>query len=222
MSLIVSEYDNNENENRVCFWLRLDAWHLRDAAMVLVDIDPDGSEENKREQGFKCIKTFKEGFCPNIDFSEHDDEIFLDDEMEISYKESLRKFTVYQRKYDDMCRILYNLDDIEYEKPSYWIDRAIAKKVNIPWLEFAIRKELYNPKNTEQIKQKSDKQLNTRTENNYLRLIFALANGIEGFNPKKPFESAKLIIDETEIALSQDTIASYITKAYELNSKEIG
>jgi hypothetical protein len=65
-----------------------------------------------------------------------------------------------------------------------------------------------------------EKPLNSRTENNYLRLIFALAGNIEGFNYNKPYESAKLIIDATEISLSQQTIADYISKAHALNSKE--
>jgi len=61
--------------------------------------------------------------------------------------------------------------------------------------------------------------LNTRTENNYLRLIFTLANSIKGFNPKKPYEAAQLIIDETGINISQQTISDYISKAYEIESK---
>lgn len=66
----------------------------------------------------------------------------------------------------------------------------------------------------------SEKPLNTRTENNYLRLIFALAGNIVGFNYNKPYESAKLIIDATEINISQQTIADYISKAHALDSKE--
>ena len=65
-----------------------------------------------------------------------------------------------------------------------------------------------------------DKALSTRTENNYLRLIMALANGIKDFNPQKPYEAAQLIIDATEIGLSLQTIADYISKAYELHCKE--
>ena len=65
----------------------------------------------------------------------------------------------------------------------------------------------------------SPKPINIRTENNYLRLIMALANEIRGFNPKKPFESAQIIIEQTDIDLSQATLASYISKAYELQSK---
>lgn len=67
-----------------------------------------------------------------------------------------------------------------------------------------------------------EKPLSARTENNYLRLIFALAGNIKGFNHNKPYESAKLIIDSTEIQISQETLAGYITKAFELYSKEHG
>lgn len=68
-----------------------------------------------------------------------------------------------------------------------------------------------------------EKPLSGRTENNYLRLIYTLANSIEGFNPKKPHEAAKLIIDATGIeSIKQETIANYISKAHALDSKERG
>lgn len=64
-------------------------------------------------------------------------------------------------------------------------------------------------------------QLNPRTENNYLRLIMSLANGIKDFNPRKPYEAATLILNETGIDnISQQTLAGYITKANELYKKE--
>lgn len=65
-----------------------------------------------------------------------------------------------------------------------------------------------------------DKPLSTRTENNYLRLIMQLANNINGFNPKKPHEAASLIVKNTNTNLNEKTIAGYIQKAYELDSKE--
>lgn len=64
------------------------------------------------------------------------------------------------------------------------------------------------------------KVLSTRTENNYLRLILTLANNIEGFNPNKPYEAAKLIINETDIDISQQTISDYISKAYKIESQK--
>jgi hypothetical protein len=77
-------------------------------------------------------------------------------------------------------------------------------------------------KEDEAIKLVAEKPLSARTENNYLRLIFALAGNIDGFNYNKPYESAKLIIDATEIDISQQTIADYISKAHDLDSKEKG
>ena len=66
-----------------------------------------------------------------------------------------------------------------------------------------------------------EKPLSTRTENNYLRLIMALANGIKDFNPTKPYAAAKLIIDETGIEkISLETIAGFISKAHALDGKE--
>lgn len=64
-----------------------------------------------------------------------------------------------------------------------------------------------------------EKPLSQRTENNYLRLIMSLANGIKDFNPRNPYEAAQLIIDETGIDLSKQTIADYIIRAYALESK---
>jgi hypothetical protein len=66
----------------------------------------------------------------------------------------------------------------------------------------------------------TNKTLSSRTENNYLRLILTLANNIEGFNPKKPYEAAKLIIDATDIDISQQTISDYIKKAYEIECQK--
>lgn len=77
-------------------------------------------------------------------------------------------------------------------------------------------------KEDEDIKPLTEKPLSSRTENNYLRLIFALAGNIKGFNYNKPYESAKLIIDATETKISQQTIAEYISKAHALDSKERG
>lgn len=63
--------------------------------------------------------------------------------------------------------------------------------------------------------------INPRTENNYLRLILQLANSnIKNFNPQKPYEAAKLIIENTHLNISEQTIADYITKASVLESKE--
>ncbi len=66
----------------------------------------------------------------------------------------------------------------------------------------------------------TNKTLSSRTENNYLRLMLTLANNIKGFNPKKPYEAAQLIINETDTDISLQTISDYIKKAYEIESQK--
>lgn len=68
----------------------------------------------------------------------------------------------------------------------------------------------------------ADKPLHPRVENNYLRLIFALANNIEGFNHKKPHEAAQLILDENDkLKIGKETLALIISNAYKLNVKDM-
>lgn len=67
----------------------------------------------------------------------------------------------------------------------------------------------------------SEKPLHVRTKNNYLRLIFALANEfIKDFNPKKAHEAAGKIINATGIEIDEKTLAAYVSEAYSLTSKE--
>lgn len=104
--------------------------------------------------------------------------------------------------------------------PSYYIDWAISKRIDIPWLDDVIEQGFYKPKQTNKDKSEIEKPINKRTENNYLRLILSLAMSIKDFNPQKPYEAAKLIIDETGIDIGKQTISDYITKAYELEIKK--
>ena len=89
-------------------------------------------------------------------------------------------------------------------------------ETNSSRLEIAIEKGFYRPQQLQEV----EKTLSARTENNYLRLIMKLANSIEGFNHKKPYEAAKLIIDAIEIDISQQTISDYIKRAYEIESQK--
>ena len=67
------------------------------------------------------------------------------------------------------------------------------------------------------------KPLSTRTENNYLRLLYAFATSVKGFDATNPNGSAKLIIEELGITfVKQQTISDYIQKAHELECKERG
>lgn len=202
--MVVSGYDkdDNGNENRICFWLRLDNWHLCEAAMLFIDIDPDTVE--KPENNFYSLKTLT-----GLDYT-------LDDFDSPSWDEEL---AICQKKYNDMHRILFH-PDMEYDTPTNWLNRAIIKRVDIPWLNFAIQNGFYKRENNCTDNLKIEKTLSQRTENNYLRIIYSLMTTIKGFEPTRPYEAAQLIINEIGFEdISKETLAKYISKAHELESK---
>lgn len=129
-------------------------------------------------------------------------------------------FNAFKNKLTRLERFWFSGSYPQSNPPSFYIDWALSKKIDIPWLNYAIEKGFYIPKSKVKESVKVEKQLSTRLENNYLRLILTLANSIEGFNPKKPYEAAQLIIDETGIDISKQTISDYITKAYEIESQK--
>lgn len=111
------------------------------------------------------------------------------------------------------------------DTPKYFIDWALSKRIIPAWLDWAIENKLYVPTEIDiaTIEQVAiiDKPLSTRSENNYLRLIYAFASTIKDFDPTNPNGSAKLIIDDLGVSfIKQKTISDYIKKAYELECKE--
>jgi hypothetical protein len=197
MSLVTSVYDSDDkgNENRICFWLRLDGWHLCEAAMIFVNIDPDNANRRNSEN-FTRIKTFNGLEYPSIDDYGFPIEIGIDD-MCNTYYEGQDELGIYQKKYDDMHRILFN-PDIEYDSPSNWIERAILKKINIPWLEFALSKSFYTPKKIDSNKQISDKPLTNKERQTLLVIIAAMAKELE-IDVSKVSKSGVLIENLTQL-----------------------
>ena len=211
--MIVSVYDGDDDgiENRLKFWLRLDSWPVRDACWLLLDVDPD-TVEYVDDNNLAHLRTLKGKLVKS--FTRVDNESL----------EKIKLLDRYLSNYFDLVRIIggsYQVDrNLEFEIFKV-IEKALSKNIEIPWYEWAVKKGFYVPKNEPATKQEAEKPLSVRTENNYLRLIFKLANGIKDFNPKKPYEAAKLIIDETGIEnISRETIANYISKAHELESKK--
>lgn len=59
MGLIASIYDTNENgaEGRLLYWLKLDTWSLKQAAMIITNIDPDHAFVDQNFN-FSSLKSF--------------------------------------------------------------------------------------------------------------------------------------------------------------------
>ncbi len=130
ISPIASVYDGDENgdQNRLNEWLRFDMWSRDDAALIFADINPESVKHD-----FKYATTFRG--APILDRDNQGNLICLwveedgtnvyggTDELERLYKCC-----------SDLQRTLVTKD---HASPKEWIDSAISKKFDIPWLEWA-------------------------------------------------------------------------------------
>ena len=108
MSLIVSAYDGDDegNENRLLFWLRLDEWSLHQAAMIIADINPDTAKFDKNHN-FKNLQTFKGEEFPECD-SNGFPIVESEDDMGHLWYVGSHKLKWFSQRYDDLHRIFTN------------------------------------------------------------------------------------------------------------------
>lgn len=186
--------DEDGNENRILFWLRLDTWHLCDSAMLFADINPDSVQwESNIFIGLKALNN-KDYLC---DLSNPIP--FWDSELKI-----------FQGKYDDLHRILFN-PDIEHDTPHNWIERALAKKISIPWLGFAIEQGFYEkPKQLLEVEKPiSDKERET------LLVIFAALAKEARIDILKTSKAGEIIASMTQqlgASIGATTIETHLKK----------
>jgi hypothetical protein len=111
---------------------------------------------------------------------------------------------------------MINQEDIEY-RCVFMIDDIDFREA-LGEIPARLNKVVVNekPKQLQEV----EKPIHPRTENNYLSLILTLCSSIEGFDAKKPYEAATLIIDTTGTKLNKQTIADYITKAYAIECEK--
>ena len=130
------DVDKDGNENRILFWLRLDTWHLCQAALLFIDVNPDSVEWHKNKNWYE-LTTLK-----GVAFAAYAFENNAEEDAKI-----VKDIEQYERKYNDMHRILFD-QDMEFNTPDNWIERALAKNISIPWLDFAIEHGFYKSETT--------------------------------------------------------------------------
>lgn len=220
--------------SRLDMYLALEAWDWKDALLLLAGAIPDGANVNwEGYLNFTGVRinapevinvAFIDCRLPEYDVPDsyaydNNDNYFKGDDL---IERKISELSNFQNKLAKIYTFWINALEPHKEKnsPSYYIQWALTKSFKIDWLDWVIEKGFYVPKNDSKENFDFEKPLSTRTENNYLRLILSLANGIKDFNPRKPYEAAQLIIDETGIDISKQTISDYITKAYKLESQK--
>lgn len=144
MGLKASEYAVDEaNAKLLKSWLTAGKWSIEQATLLFLEIDPD------RTQG-DCFATFSGHRSIQYEYYDDDDpssriSYWVDDDGEPDYLTSEQRTLLNEtrRTYKEIER---NLNLHESAEPVEWICLACKKGITIPWLEWAIERKLYIPK----------------------------------------------------------------------------
>ncbi len=140
MDQISSDYTIDEsNAKQLKAWLTAGKWSIQDATLLFLDIDPD------RHCG-ECFATFSGHGSIRYDYYDDDNpssqiSFGVDDDGEVDY------LTAEKRNLLNQTRSLWKeierkLNLYESAVPQEWIDLALKKGVDIPWLAWAKRNNL--------------------------------------------------------------------------------
>ncbi len=226
MGLIAYAYDTPEGiENRLSFWLSMDEWGIAEATQIIADIDPDQSIKSgaKGNVIFQSVKLFTGHQVPEeTDEDSHDDRFdgCICNDHSCAHCEANGELFAYARKCKDISRLLNKRsENLTYASPKVWIDRALAKKIEIPWIEWAKKSGLLpvglaeNVVPMKQANTTEDKPLSTKERDTFLIIIAALC----GDSVITPADrgSASLIAKLTEgigAPVTDDTIRKVLAK----------
>ena len=171
----ISGYDKSEDgkENRLIHWLRVFNWSIEDAALILLNINPETVIYNEYEDNFSSYETFTGKQFVNINSGEFrlqfDNEYTGIDEDLSGNQIIMNKVKDYKLYFGGSARIDF------YISPQQWIEAALFKSIDIPWLQFAKDNGFYKPNAVNKNLVSVDKPLSNKERNTFLVIIAALA-----------------------------------------------
>ena len=173
-------------ENRLKFWLSMDAWSIDDAAQIITGIDPDKTikprvSDNTGSRILGRLTLFDGCQLPSppreetyrfvggelFDSLELVEENF--DDIYDADIERRREESNARKAYFDKCASiarLFNNPTTCPTSPKEWIERALSKNIAIPWLALAKEKGLLPNSMTEEFE--SPSKSNASTDKTYV------------------------------------------------------
>ena len=209
---MIEETYNKLKKDRYFYWLGLDSWGIEHAVWLFLEIDPDYVEDDGKD-----IHTLRLLSNSLLIYSfTRDGEIPFSDEVEQEAIDELNKFTFVFHKY---IKLLRSKDMGATEEdllcfrasPSFWINKALEKKIEISWLELVIQKGYYNPKVCVDL---IEKKLTNRERETLLILIAALAKEAK-IDIAKISKAGELIANMTQLIgtpVGATTIETHLKK----------
>lgn len=214
-------------ENRLRFWLTMDEWGIDEATQIISGLDPDktikpSTNGNIHSLGSVTLFNGRKIPAPDLEMcgcGKDDCNDCANQEEGISEaQDELNELNAYFLKCKDMAR-LFNSPSNNSISPKEWIERALSKKISIPWLRLAIERGLLPKDLAEKIgpvKQNNatkEKPLTTTERNTLLTIIAALCDD-SVINPSDR-SSASLIAKMTEdfgAPVTDETVRNVLSK----------
>ncbi len=160
MSLIETTYEIPKGmENSLRFWLARDAWGIDEATQIITGIDPDktikpsANKNSGTSHIFGSITLFNGCRLPYLpekvykivggEFSDSlelvDDENFDEFSDDLEHERHELESNALKAYFGECNKIarLFNNPSTTPTSPEEWIERAISKRINIPWLKTA-------------------------------------------------------------------------------------
>lgn len=177
------------------FWSKLDAWHYRDAALLLCGFDPD----------------IAKGTGLRLDGRNHP----------MKYAEASKVYRILKSAPDLGHNLAHPFAIIEYAlKKNLPMPKALFETVRDRYClecKFEGREVVGN------LVQQSEAEPHPRTRNFLLRLIYVMAVRGYGFKMDKPYNDAKEIAEDAErvgLVLDRNAVARYLREARRLIDSE--
>lgn len=202
----------NKFKDRRYYWLNLDYWGIEHAAWLFLNVDPDSVNDNGSDIYMVSIMGEEQIFS----YTRVGDEPF-DDELEKRNCLLLDKYSLIFREYvnliEDRKIMGGTLQDIlDYrDSPSFWISKALSKKIEIPWIDYAIGEGYYDPNKVSSSLEKSLTEMERQT---LLVIIAALAKEAK-IDVNKTSKAGELIASITQqlgTPIGATTIETHLKK----------
>lgn len=208
-------------------YLALDAWYWQDALLLLAGGKPEGADIDWNGYHNFCDVLINSPKVNNVsfidcrlpeydvpeDYSYSNDESFFKGDGDV--EEKITELGKFQKKLEGLYTFWTNALEPRKERysPNYYIEWALSKGIDIPWLDFAIEQGFYKPKQLQEVESKplADKERET-----LVKIIHALAKN--GY--KYPTHGAvKEIVNDFELhdnGVSEKTLVKYLKEFNEL------
>jgi len=187
---------------RLAFWLRHERWSLRDAALILLDVDPDtgrydegDDDEDPRILAFMCFR----------------------DDFPSAWDDSPDEIRKLRRGLSDIRRIAMSAEPSAVEilrTPDEWTSWAVSKNVPVAWVAWARARHLIGQTEGDIADQQGESSLSQRERTSLLVIIAALARElkIDLGKPSKAADAIENLTVSIGARVASRTIEDYLKK----------